>query len=61
MAYQEDSARFVYNYGLNMINVTQAMTKINKFSKEFSLSYNQPILGVKTVFTNYVKKQAEYS
>ena len=44
-----------------MINVTQAMTKINKFSKEFSLSYNQPILGAKTVFTNYVKKQAEYS
>ncbi len=54
-------ARFVYNYGLNMINGTQAMTKINKRGQEFSLSYNQPINEAKKVFTNYVKKQPEYA
>ena len=50
-------ARFVYNYGLNMVNGTKAMTKVNKHGKEVSFSYNQRINEAKKVFTNYVKKQ----
>ena len=54
-------ARFVYNYGLNMVNGTKAITKVNKHGKEVSLSYNQRINEAKKVFTNYVKKQPEYA
>ncbi len=32
-------ARFVYNYGLSMVNGTHSMTKINKRGQEVSLSY----------------------
>jgi putative transposase len=54
-------ARFVYNYGLNMVNGTKGMTKLNKRGKEVSSSYNQPINEAKKVFTNYVKKQPGYA
>jgi putative transposase len=54
-------ARFVYNYGLNMVNGTKGMTKLNKRGQEVSLSYNQRINEAKKVFTNYVKKQSEYA
>jgi putative transposase len=54
-------ARFVYNYGLNMVNGTKGMTKLNKRGKEVSYSYNQRINEAKKVFTNYVKKQREYA
>ena len=54
-------ARFVYNYGLNMVNGTKGMTKVNKRGKEVSFSYNQRINEAKKVFTNYVKKQSEYA
>ncbi|WP_293073363.1 helix-turn-helix domain-containing protein [Okeania sp. SIO3B5] len=54
-------ARFVYNYGLNMVNGTSAMTKVNKRGQEVSLSYALRILEAKKVFTNYVKKQPEYA
>ena len=54
-------ARFVYNYGLNMVNGTKGMTKLNKRGKEVSFSYNQRINDAKKVFTNYVKKQPEYA
>ncbi|MDJ0517875.1 MAG: hypothetical protein QNJ74_17030 [Trichodesmium sp. MO_231.B1] len=53
-------ARFVYNYGLNMVNGTSGMTKVNKRGQEVSLSYALRILEAKKVFTNYVKKQPEY-
>ena len=33
-------ARFVYNYGLNMVNGTSGMTKINKRGQKVSLSYS---------------------
>jgi putative transposase len=54
-------ARFVYNYGLNMVNGTKGMTKVNKRGKEVNFSYNQRINEAKKVFTNYVKKQPEYA
>ncbi|WP_192901152.1 RNA-guided endonuclease TnpB family protein [Okeania hirsuta] len=54
-------ARFVYNYGLSMVNGTSAMTKVNKRGQEVSLSYALRILEAKKVFTNYVKKQPEYA
>ena len=54
-------ARFVYNYGLNMVNGTKGMTKVNKRGKKVNLSYNQRINEAKKVFTNYVKKQPEYT
>ena len=54
-------ARFVYNYGLNMVNGSKGMTKLNKRGQEVSLSYNQRINEAKKVFTNYVKKQSEYA
>ncbi|WP_293137601.1 transposase [Okeania sp. SIO3I5] len=53
-------ARFVYNYGLNMVNGTSGMTKVNKRGQKVSLSYTLRILEAKKVFTNYVKKQPEY-
>ncbi|MDJ0556140.1 MAG: transposase [Microcoleaceae cyanobacterium MO_207.B10] len=61
MAKSAGYARFVYNYGLNMVNGTKGMTKVNKRGKQVSLSYNQRINEAKKVFTNYVKKQPEYS
>ncbi|NEP78910.1 MAG: helix-turn-helix domain-containing protein [Okeania sp. SIO3B3] len=54
-------ARFVYNYGLSMVNGTSAMTKVNKGGQKVSLSYTLRILEAKKVFTNYVKKQPEYA
>ncbi|NER04547.1 MAG: helix-turn-helix domain-containing protein [Okeania sp. SIO3C4] len=54
-------ARLVYNYGLNMVNGTSAITKINKRGHQVSLSYTLRILEAKKVFTNYVKKQPEYA
>ncbi|WP_293133776.1 transposase [Okeania sp. SIO3I5] len=54
-------ARFVYNYGLNMVNQTKGITKVNKQGKEVNFSYNQRINEAKKVFTNYVKKQPEYA
>ncbi|GGA01120.1 transposase [Okeania sp. KiyG1] len=54
-------ARFIYNYGLSMVNGTSGMTKVNKGGKKVSFSYNQRILEAKKVFTNYVKKQSEYA
>ncbi|NEQ77030.1 MAG: hypothetical protein F6K23_30855 [Okeania sp. SIO2C9] len=54
-------ARFVYNYGLNMVNATSAMTKVNKGGQKVSLSYKLRILEAKKVFTNYVKKQPQYT
>ncbi|NEQ72876.1 MAG: helix-turn-helix domain-containing protein [Okeania sp. SIO2C9] len=54
-------ARFVYNYGLSMVNGTSAMTKVNKRGQKVSLSYALRILEAKKVFTNYVKKQSEYA
>ena len=54
-------ARFIYNYGLLMVNGTSGMTKVNKGGKKVSFSYNQRILEAKKVFTNYVKKQSEYA
>ncbi|WP_375341192.1 RNA-guided endonuclease InsQ/TnpB family protein [Okeania sp. SIO1I7] len=54
-------ARFVYNYGLSMVNGTSAMTKVNKRGQKVSLSYTLRILEAKKVFTNYVKKQPEYA
>ena len=50
-------ARFVYNYGLNMVNGTSGMTKVNKRGQKVSLSYALSILEAKRFFTNYVKKQ----
>ncbi len=44
-----------------MVNGTKGMTKVNKRGKQVSLSYNQRINEAKKVFTNYVKKQPEYS
>ncbi len=57
----EGYARFVYNYGLNMVNGTKGMTKVNKHGQEVSFSYNQRINEAKKVFTNYLKKQPEYA
>ncbi len=37
------------------------MTKVNKRGQEVNLSYNQRINEAKKVFTNYVKKQPEYT
>ncbi|MDY6807045.1 MAG: transposase [Cyanobacteriota bacterium] len=54
-------ARFVYNYGLNMLNGTKGMTKLNKRGKEVNFSYSQRINEAKKVFTNYVKSQPEYA
>ncbi len=54
-------ARFVYNYGLSMVNQTHSMTKVNKRGQEVSLSYSLRILEAKKLFTNYVKKQPEYA
>ncbi len=54
-------ARFVYNYGLNMVNGTKGMTKVNKRGKEVNFSYSQRINEAKKVFTNYVKNQPEYA
>ena len=54
-------ARFVYNYGLNMVNGTKGMTKVNKRGKEVNFSYSQRINEAKKVFTNYVKSQPEYA
>jgi putative transposase len=54
-------ARFVYNYGLNMVNGTKNITKVNKRGKEVNFSYSQRINEAKKVFTNYVKKQREYA
>ena len=54
-------ARFVYNYGLNMVNGTKGMTKVNKRGKEVNFSYSQRINEAKRVFTNSVKKQPEYA
>lgn len=54
-------ARFVYNYGLSMVNGTHSITKVNKRGQEVSLSYTLRILEAKKVFTNYVKKQPEYA
>ena len=53
-------ARFVYNYGLSMVNGTCAMTKVNKHGQKVSLSYALRILEAKKLFTDYVKKQPEY-
>ena len=61
MAKSAGYARFVYNYGLNMVNGTKGITKVNKRGKQVSFSYNQRINEAKKVFTNYVKKQPEYS
>nr|WP_293104084.1 hypothetical protein [Okeania sp. SIO2F4] len=44
-----------------MVNGTKGMTKVNKRGKKLSFSYNQRINEAKKVFTNYVKKQPEYS
>jgi len=54
-------ARFVYNYGLNMVNGTSCLTKVNKRGKEVNFSYSQRINEAKKVFTNYVKSQPEYA
>ena len=54
-------ARFVYNYGLNMVNGTKDITKVNKRGKEVNFSYSQRINEAKKVFTNYVKTQGEYA
>jgi putative transposase len=54
-------ARFVYNYGINMVNGTKGMTKVNKRGKEVNLSYSQRINEAKKVFTNYVKNLPEYA
>ena len=54
-------ARFVYNYGLNMVNGTKGMTKVNKRGKEVNFSYSQRILGAKKVFTHHVKNKPEYA
>ena len=54
-------ARFVYNYGLNMVKGTSCLTKVNKRGQEVNYSYNQRINEAKKVFTNYVKKQPEYA
>ncbi|WP_293136571.1 transposase [Okeania sp. SIO3I5] len=54
-------ARFVYNYGLNMVNGTKHMTKVNQRGKEVNFSYSQRINEAKKVFTNYVKNQPEYA
>ena len=54
-------ARFVYNYGLSMVNGTSGMTKVNKRGQKVSLSYASRILEAKKVLTNYVKKQPEYA
>ena len=51
--------RFVYNYGLNMVNGTKDMTKVNKLGQEVHFSYSQRINEAKKVFTNYVKNQPE--
>lgn len=61
MAQWAGYARFVYNYGLNMVNGTQGLSKINQRGQEVSFSYNQRINEAKKVFTNYVKKQPEYA
>ncbi|WP_293124165.1 transposase [Okeania sp. SIO1I7] len=61
MAQWAGYARFVYNYGLNMVNGTSGMTKVNKRGQKVSLSYTLRILEAKKVFTNYVKKQPEYA
>ena len=52
-------ARFVYNYGLNMVNGTSCLTKVNKRGKEVNFSYSQRINEAKKVFTNYVKSQRQ--
>jgi putative transposase len=54
-------ARFVDNYGLNMVNGTKDITKVNKRGKEVNFSYSQRINEAKKVFTNYVKTQGEYA
>jgi putative transposase len=54
-------ARFVYNYGLNMVNGTSCLTKVNKRGKEVNFSYSQRINEAKKVFTNYLKNQPEYA
>ncbi len=54
-------ARFVYNYGLNMVNGTKSVTKVNKRCQEINFSYSQRINEAKKVFTNYVKSQPEYA
>lgn len=54
-------ARFVDNYGLNMVNGTSCLTKVNKRGQQVNYSYKQRINEAKKVFTNYVKKQPEYA
>ena len=54
-------ARFIYNFGLNMVNGTKDMTKVNKRGKEVGFSDSQRINEAEKVFTNYVKQQSEYA